>query len=433
LKKAAIAFAVLVAVAGAAYLLFFRGSGDKTSYVTAEVKRGDITSYVSATGTISPKVSVLVGTEVSGTIKDIYVEENDHVKKGQPLLRLDRELFEAKLTQAKASLEAAQAAYNELVTEQASVKAEVASGIEQTEAEYAEADAKLMRGQSLFKKGMISREDLDALMRDQAVKKAAYNQALAGKAKLAAYGSKIAAAASKIKEAQAGLDTARTNLDKSEIDSPMDGVVITRNVDVGQTVAASFNTPELFEVGDLGVMEVEVSVDEADVGRVKVGMEADFTVDAYPGEVFRGHVSRLSYSPEIVQNVVTYTGIIEVENRELKLRPGMTANVDIITSRRKGVLMVPNAALRVKLDLPQDEAAAGKAPAGPVKPASDTGTVYVMEDGKPVLRTIKTGVTDYRNTEVLSGLKEGDMVVTDKAGYANSNSSTGRRPMGMFH
>jgi len=431
-----IALAVLALGGLAVYALLIRGGdSDESGYKTVEVGRGDITSYVSATGTVSPKVSVLVGTEVSGTIMDIYVEENDRVAKGAVMLKLDPELFEARLTQAKATLGAAQAAHAELVAERASIVAEVESGIERAEAEYAESDVRLTRGQELFDKGMISREELDALMREQAVKKSAYNQALAGRARLKAYDSRIDAAASRVGEARAAMDTAMTNLEKTVIASPMDGVVITRNVDVGQTVAASFNTPELFEVGDLGVMEVEVSVDEADVGRVSVGMEAEFTVDAYPGEVFRGRVSRLSYSPVTVQNVVTYTGVIEVANDELKLRPGMTANVEVITSRKENVLVVPSSALRVKLDLPEKDGA-GK-PGGsrhPMKDAtvSDTGTVYVMVDGSPEARTVRLGDTDYRNTEILSGLSEGETVIVENSTFAGRDDSS-RRTMRMFH
>jgi HlyD family secretion protein len=426
LKKSLIAIAVLVAAALAAYFLFIRDGGkDEAGYETAEVVRGDVTSYVSATGTANPKVSVLVGTEVSGTIKEIFVEENDDVKTGELLLRLDRELLESRLTQSKAALEAIEAAHAELVAERASVAAEVETGIQRAKAEYAEADARLMRGKGLFDKGFISREDLDALMREQAVKKAVYDQSVAGKARLAAYESRIDAAVSRANEARAGLDTARTNLDKSEITAPMDGVVITRNVDVGQTVAASFNTPELFEIGDLTVMEVEVSVDEADVGRVAVGMDVEFTVDAYPGEVFRGRVSRLSYSPEIVQNVVTYTGIIEVGNAELKLRPGMTANVEVITAHRVDVPLVPNAALRVKIDTDNDKDVK-EGPAQPVTPPWDSVPVWVMKDGRPAKVWVVTGETDYINTEIVSGLAPGDEVITDVTGSAGARNGSDR-------
>ncbi len=427
MKKLLLAAAAAAVLASAGYYLYsMKSAGEKGVYVTSEVKRGDITSYVSATGTLTPKVSVIVGTEVSGTIRELAVDNNSVVKKGQVLIKLDQDLFNAQVEQARAKVASAEASLKELESTREMNRTEIKTNIDSTEASARKAAADAERSKSLFATGVISRADLDAALKDEAVTLAQYQQALAAKGKYASIDAQIDAARASVKEARAGLRTAETNLGKSVIRAPMDGVVIEKNVEVGQTVAASFNTPTLLEIGDLSVMEVEVSIDEADVGRTAVGQDVEFTVDAFPEKVFRGRLAEIHYAPVEVQNVVTYNGIVDVGNPERLLRPGMTANVNIITSRKKDILMVPSAALRVRMDMEEK-------PVKPPKPGMRT--VWVMAGGKPSPVYVETGVTDFTNTEVVSGLKEGDQVVVEGAAGASGagNGNSARRMMRMMH
>jgi len=426
MKKVIAGLVVLALAAAGGYYLYSKRTGSENAgIVTEQVRRGDITSSVSATGRLTAKVSVLVGTEVSGTIRELAVDYNSAVKKGQVLIRLDQELFRAQVEQAKARVASAEASLAQLESTRDMNRSEVKTNIEQTEATARKASADAERNKLLFDKGVISRSDLDSILKDEAVAMAQYNQALAARGKYASIDAQIDAAKAAVNEARAGLNTAETNLGKSVIRAPMDGVVIAKNVEVGQTVAASFNTPTLLEIGDLSVMEVDVSIDEADVGRTAVGQDVEFTVDAFPEKVFKARLVEIHYAPVEVQNVITYDGIVDVDNPEGLLRPGMTANVNIITSRKKDVLMIPSAALRVRMG-------AQEKPGKPPEPGMRL--VWVVRGEKPVPVYIKTGVTDFTNTEVLSGLKEGDLVVVEggaSAGNAGGNSS--RRMMRMFH
>jgi len=426
MKKVIAGLVVLALAAAGGYYLYSKRTGSENAgIVTEQVRRGDITSSVSATGRLTAKVSVLVGTEVSGTIRELAVDYNSAVKKGQVLIRLDQELFRAQVEQAKARVASAEASLAQLESTRDMNRSEVKTNIEQTEATARKASADAERNKLLFDKGVISRSDLDSILKDEAVAMAQYNQALAARGKYASIDAQIDAAKAAVNEARAGLNTAETNLGKSVIRAPMDGVVIAKNVEVGQTVAASFNTPTLLEIGDLSVMEVDVSIDEADVGRTAVGQDVEFTVDAFPEKVFKARLVEIHYAPVEVQNVITYDGIVDVDNPEGLLRPGMTANVNIITSRKKDVLMIPSAALRVRMG-------AQEKPGKPPEPGMRL--VWVVRGEKPVPVYIKTGVTDFTNTEVLSGLKEGALVVVEggaSAGNAGGNSS--RRMMRMFH
>lgn len=421
------ATAAAVLAAGGYYVYSIKAGDEKGKYITSEVKRGDITSYVSATGKLTPKVSVIVGTEVSGTIRGLYVDYNSVVRKGQVLIKLDQELFTAQVEQARAKVASAEAALNELESTRDMNRSEIKTNIDQAEASARKAAADAERGKSLFNNGVIARADLDAALKEEAVSLAQYQQALAARGRYASIDAQIDAARASVKEARAGLRTAETNLGKSVIRAPMDGVVIEKNVETGQTVAASFNTPTLLNIGDLSVMEVEVSIDEADVGRAVVGQDVEFTVDAFPGRVFEARLSKIHYAPIEVQNVVTYNGIVDVENADGALRPGMTANVNIITSRKRDVLMVPAAALRVNIE-------GREAPPGPPEPGMRT--VWVMAGDKPSPVYVKTGETDFVNIEVVSGLKEGDKVVVEVSGQASKRSGNGysaRRTMRMVH
>jgi len=416
MKKIAVWVAVLALLAGGGYYIYSKkAKAADTGYVTEAVKRGDITSSVSATGTLNPKVTVLVGTEVSGTIRQIFVDYNSLVKKGEVLLRLDQDLFKAQVAQSRANLQNAEARLQELQAGRGMQSSDVQSAIDQKKATLDKDKANYDRNESLFKKGMISGTDLDAAKEAYLVARAQYEQAGADTAKNAVTDAQIAGGRAQVAQARAALSTAETNLAKTVIKAPMDGIVVDRNIEVGQTVAASFSTPTLLTIGELSLMQVSVSIDEADVGQVKVGQEADFTVDAFPSKVFKGKVSQIYYAPVTVQNVVTYAGIIEVENQDKLLRPGMTANVKVITNRKKDVLMIPNSALRIKLDKQK------KHEAGP----PGAKTLYVIKQGKPTPVSITTGATDFINTEVLSGLEEGDVVVVDTTGKTDNNSGGG--------
>lgn len=420
MKKALIlAVALLVLAGGGFYAYKKKASSEDGKYITQPVKRGDIVSSVSATGKLQAKVSVLVGTEVSGTIRQILTDYNYPVKKGQVLVKLDQELFQAQADQARASLMNAQARLREMEAGRGIQSSSVKTAIDEKKANMDKAEADFKRNQTLFDKGVISRSDLDTSRQAYLVAKAQHEQVVVEVAKNEVTDAQIAEARAVVKQSQASLRTAETNLAKTVIRSPMDGVVIDRTVEVGQTVAASFSTPNLLTIGDLAVMQVAVSIDEADVGQAKVGQKARFTVDAFPDRVFEGTLAQIYYAPVTVQNVVTYTGIVEVANKDGSLRPGMTANVKIITSEKKDVLLVPNSALRVKVDQAVKEKKS-KAAGGGMK------TVWLLKDKKPQAVKIKPGVTDFSNTEVVSGLAEGDNVIVDTAGKpAGASGSTG--------
>jgi HlyD family secretion protein len=288
----------------AGYFLFFNSGPSDITYRTEKVTRGDILVQVRATGTINPVRTVQVGSQVSGIIEKIYVDFNSEVKKGDVIAQIDSTSLYAQVKQAEANVERNQAQVND-------------------------AKRTLTRTTELFKKNLVSQADLDVAT--------------------TTYESSVA----QLKQTQAALDQSRVNLRYAIIRAPIDGVVISRDVDVGQTVASSFQTPKLFSIAnDLKRMQVEASVDEADIGQITTGDAVTFTVDAYPDEQFMGSVSQVRLSPITVQNVVTYTVIIDVPNPELKLRPGMTATVSILVDKRSDALRVPTLAIRFQP--PQD-------------------------------------------------------------------------------
>jgi HlyD family secretion protein len=340
---------------------------------------GDITQTVSANGTLNPVVLVSVGTQVSGTVKKIYVDFNDKVEKGQVLMELDPSLFAAQVAQSEANLSNAKASL-----------------------ELAQANAGRM--QELYKKEYISKQDLDTSV--QALKSAQAQVALA----------------------TAQLQKDRTNLNYSVIRSPVSGVVVARLVNTGQTVAASFQTPTLFSIAqDLSKMQIDTSFAEADIGTIKVNQPSIFTVDAFPNKTFRGSVNQVRLNPTTQQNVVTYDVVINVSNPEKILLPGMTAYVNIIVAQKKNILTVPNAALRFK---PPEETSSSVENASTAKRVKKqdkdnaaSGKVYTLNNGvlKPVIVTL--GITDNKTTEILSGdIKAGDTVVT---GISQDKSSGG--------
>ncbi|MEN6330561.1 MAG: efflux RND transporter periplasmic adaptor subunit [Smithella sp.] len=376
MKKIIIAVVVLIAV-GTGFFFVLRSDKNEPKYVTEKVTRGDIKSTVSATGTVNAVTTVQVGTQVSGTIKQLFVDYNSPVKQGQLLAQIDPAVFEAQVGQARANLMSAKAAME---------KAQVT--LRDTKITYE-------RNKTLFARNFIARSDLDT----------AETNYLSAQAQI-----KVARA--QIQQTSAALDSASINLRYSKILSPVNGIVISRNVDVGQTVAASFQTPTLFTIAqDLTKMQIDTSVDEADIGKMNVGQNAAFTVDAYPELTFHGKVSVVRNAPITVSNVVTYDTVITVDNTDLKLKPGMTANVLIETATAAGVLRVPNAALRFK---PTTTAKNGVK--NNMRKAAKGPGVWILEDKKPKQVKITTGISDGNYTEVKAGsISEGQQIITDDA------------------
>jgi HlyD family secretion protein len=373
----------LIAVVGIAVFVLLRNKGDEVKYRTEKVARGDIEATVTATGTVNAVTTVLVGTQVSGTIRKIYVDFNSHVKRGQLIALIDPATFEAQVEQQKANLYAAKA------------------NLEKAEASVIDSKRTMTRNKQLLAKDLIAQSDFDTAQTN-------YETAAA----------QVSASKAAVAQAEASLKNAQTNLGYTRIVSPVDGVVVSRNVDVGQTVAASFQTPTLFTIAqDLTKMQIDTSVAEADIGRVKVDQEVDFTVDAYPDITFKGKVWQIRIAPITVQNVVTYDVVVLVDNRDLRLMPGMTANVSIIVAAEKGVLKIPNAALRFR-------------PAEGGKPKFEKGAgVWIIEKQKPTRVPVKLGISDGSYTQIISGdLKEGQEVIVESLTKAKQETPAGRGP-----
>lgn len=357
-------------------------SATKEKYETKPLKRCTITQYVEASGTINPVNTVSVGSTVSGLIKAIYVDYNSEVKKGQLLAQIDPANFEAQVQQNQAQILNAQANL---------AKLEAVMDFDQKQ---------YQRYKNLYAKNFVSKSELDQ-------KYSTYKSDLA----------QINAARAQINQFQATLKTAQTNLGYTKIIAPVDGTVISRKIDLGQPVAASFQAPELFSIAqDLTKMRIEVSVSEADIGKVKEGQEVTYTLDGYPDSTFDGKVTQVRLSPTTVSNVVTYTVIVDVDNEDLKLKPGMTANVSIITSKNEDVLCAPNLALKFTPDVNG--------------PKYKNQGLWVLENGKPKRVDIETGASDDNVTEVESSqLKEGDKIILSTIGKNSKKKGQNRARM----
>ncbi len=390
-------------VLAAAIGFFFIGSDDEAKaprFETATVERGHLEVSVSATGNLQPTNQVDVGSELSGIVDTVLVDINDRVSKGQVLARLDISKLSDQIAKSRAALTAAEA------------------GVRQAEATLTESRASLNRLQEVFR-----------LSGGKVPSKAEMENA---EAVLARAEANLASTRASVTQARATLSSDETNLAKASIRSPINGVVLARKVEPGQTVAASLQTPVLFTLAeDLSQMELEVDVDEADVGQVKAGQKASFSVDAYPGRKYPANISRVSYGSQVTEGVVSYPTVLKVSNDDLSLRPGMTATAEINTAVRENALLVPNAALRFtpsangarKADsggilgslLPRmPRTASTRAP----RNGDEKGgkRVWVLKDGQPVPVQIQTGLTNGRMTEVLEGeLKPGMLVITDSA------------------
>ena len=326
---------IIVAVAAVAIAARMLTAHDSTQYFTEKIDRGDIRTVVEATGTINAVTTVQVGSQVSGTISKLNADFNSHVTKGQVIARIDPSLFEGALLQAKADLETARAN-----------AAAARANLEKAKAAEAQAHADYERAKPLAQQGIVAQQQLD-------VSKANYDSAVAA---ISAAQAETLQANAQVQQKAAAVTVAQTNLDHTVIRAPIDGVVVSRNVDNGQTVAASLQAPTLFTIAqDLTKMQVYAKTDESDVGEIKTSQPVAFKVDAFPADQFRGRVSQIRMNATTVQNVVTYDTIVEFENPEMKLFPGMTAYVTIPVATAHDVLKVPNAALRYKPDLKPDE------------------------------------------------------------------------------
>ena len=392
MKKRAFWIAGIVVAAGALAAFGLGGSrrdSKDAKYQTVKVDRGRIVAKVTASGTLSALVTVQVGTQVSGRIQEIFVDFNSPVHKGQVLAKIDPQFFKAAVEQARANLTAAQ------------------GNLAKSKAQAADAKRQYVRAKSLVDQGqLIAQSDLDTANANMEAADAAV-QAMQGE----------------VEQSKASLYQAEVNLGYTTITSSIDGTVISRNVDVGQTVAASLQAPTLFTIAqDLKKMQVDTNVSEADVGKLSDGMRTTFNVDAFPGETFKGKIRQIRNSPQSVQNVVTYDAVIDVDNPDLKLRPGMTANVTFTYAEKDDTLKFPNAALRFR---PPAEIAA-KAP----RPERDRRIVWVLRDGKPVPVSIRAGLSDGSVTEIAEGdLKEGDALVTEAANSGTNVPPAFRRPL----
>ncbi len=420
-KKYLIGIAILILILAGGFSFYQWGgqNGSNQKFRLAKVEKGEVSLVVTATGTINPVVNVLVGSQVSGTIKALYADFNSQVKQGQVIAQIDPAIFEAQVEQARANVLNAQA---NLVNAQANlVKADVA---------VMDAKRNLDRNKPLLERQVIAQAAFDTV---QANYDTAVAQKEVGKAQ-------VDSGKSQVEQTKAALKVAETNLRYTTIRSPVNGTVISRNVDVGQTVAASLQAPTLFTIAkNLTEMQVDSNVSEADVGRIAVAQEATFTVDAYPEKTFRGKVSEIRNAPIIVQNVVTYDVVIVVDNKDLKLKPGMTANVTVMIAHREGVLKVPNAALRFRPESAKKES--GKS--GPqqktgerAKPAEGDqgrpGRLWIVSpEGKPTAIPITLGITDGTFSEVIAGnLREGSQVIVEQtSGKTSSARNSGPPPV----
>ncbi|MHB8481128.1 MAG: efflux RND transporter periplasmic adaptor subunit [Nitrospiria bacterium] len=383
MKRKMIAGMALVAVLALAAAGYFGNKEPVIKYKTEKITRGSIVATVTATGTVNAVTTILVGTQVSGTIKHIYVDFNSPVKKNQLIALIDPDVFEAQVSQARANLLSARA------------------NLEKAEAASLDSRRIFDRNKELFSANLIAQSDYET----------SETNYLSAK-------SQVSGAKAQIAQAEASLRLAETNLKYTRIVSPVEGTVVSRNVDIGQTVAASFQTPTLFTIAqDLNKMQIDCNISEADIGKIKVSQPVEFTVDAYPDTLFKGSVYEIRNAPISVQNVVTYDVVVKVDNFELKLKPGMTANVSVIISSKNNTLRVPNAALRFE-PAETKKTSAGEKPGG----------VWILENQKPKRVQLVTGISDGNYTEMVSGeLKEGSEVLTETLTKPKGRPTSGPR------
>ncbi|MFZ3156002.1 MAG: efflux RND transporter periplasmic adaptor subunit [Smithella sp.] len=392
-KKIIILLIIAVVIVAIGLFFYLRENVNDMAYKTEKVSRGGINALVTATGTVNAVTTVSVGTQVSGTINKLFVDYNSPVKKGQLLAQIDPSTFQSQVDQAMANLWTAKA------------------NVEKAAVATVDAQRTFQRNQELFAQNFIAQSDLDTA---ETSFKSAQAQQKVNQAQ--------------VQQAQAALKIAETNLQYTRIISPVDGTVISRSIDVGQTVAASFQTPTLFSIAqDLTKMQIDTNVDEADIGKVKSGQDVSFTVDAYPDTIFTGKVAVVRNAPITVSNVVTYDVVINVNNAQLKLKPGMTANVSITIEMHPDVLRIPNAALRFK---PAE--VKRKSERTQDKQAMKGTKVWILENDKPKPVKVTIGLSDGNYTEISAGeLKAGQEIITDSLN--NKKTSSNSRPPGFMH
>ena len=395
ISKVWILVAIVVVLAVVAFLLSGNKKKEQVQFNTAEVAPANIVNTVTATGTIEPVTSVTVGTQVSGIVSKLYVDYNSVVKKGQVIAELDKSNLVSELNSAKANLEQAKAS------------------LSSAESSLSYQAANFRRNKALYQKGLISGNDYESA-------RLSYQTAMAS---VSSVRDQVSAAREQVKKAQ-------TNLGYATITSPIDGIVLSKSVEEGQTVAASFSTPTLFTIAkDLTNMQVVADVDEADIGDVKVGERVTFTVDAYPDNTFSGTVKQVRQEATTTNNVVTYSVVISAPNADLKLKPGLTATVTIYTQENKGVLSVPSKALRFT---PEKETVGGMK----IKDiANAKNKVWTIEGNTVVAHRVNIGMTDGSHTQILSGIRRGAKVITgissatsDDDGDDNTASSSESSP-----
>lgn len=412
-KKLALIAAPLLLIGGAGFAFWRMGNSTHESpYLTVPVSRANVRQVVASTGTLQAVVTVQVGSQVSGTIDKLFADFNTKVKAGQVVAQLNQDKFKASVDQARANVLAAEANY-------AKAKVNAADALRTFE-----------RNRELRKRELMAQSDLDAAQTayDAAVAQVNVNQAQTA-------------------QANAALRQAMVDLNNTVIRSPVDGIVISRNVDVGQTVAASLQAPTLFTIAnDLAKMEVHTSVDEADVGNVHEGQQVSFTVDAFPARRFRGKVFQVRNAPTIIQNVVTYAAVVRIDNKELLLKPGMTANVQFLVSEKEDVLAIPNMALRFKPPEEKDEAEdvlrqersrvapqvgarrttrPGRSGSGGVRRVREA-KIYVVKGTRAQAVDVQLGITDGSKSEVISGpLEENDLVIIGMSSTAGGQGQAG--------
>ncbi|HEX9455340.1 MAG TPA: efflux RND transporter periplasmic adaptor subunit [Candidatus Binatia bacterium] len=415
LKKIIIVVVILLVAGGGGYAYWRMSDTNKEpAYLTTPVIKGNVRQVVASTGTLQAVVTVVVGSQVSGTIEKLSADFNSKVKAGQVVAQLNQDKFKAAVDQARANLLAAQAT------------------LAKNKVTVADALRTLERNRELRKRDVMAQSELDA-------SQTAYDAAVA----------QLEVSQAQISQAQAALNQNMVDLNNTVIHSPVDGMVISRSVDVGQTVAASLSAPTLFTIAnDLAKMEVHTSVDEADVGNVSEGQEVSFTVDAFPARRFRGKVLQVRNAPTTVQNVVTYDAVVRIDNKEMLLKPGMTANVQFLVSEKEDVLTVPNMALRFKppeeknevQDLLRQEQGRA-APQLGARRTSRSGAggnaggqgrrvrqvkIYLLKDGKAQPVDVQLGITDGSKTEVVAGkLSENDPVILSMSSSAAAQAQSG--------
>jgi HlyD family secretion protein len=439
--------------------------GDRTDaqFFTAKVEKGDITQVVQATGTINAVITVQVGSQVSGMIQKLFVDFNSQVKQGQVVAQIDPAIFHAQLLQAdaEANVMSLTAAIDNQKADIQSNEANVAHA----EAQLSDAGAQARRNQEMFTQGIVAAQTRDTAQATFDALKASLGQAQAqlaqSRAKLKSAAAQLEQARAQVGQRRAAAELARVNLAHCTITAPIDGTVILRNIDVGQTVAASLQAPVLFIIAqDLTKMLVYAKTDESDVGKIKVGAESTFRVDSFPRETFTGRVSQVRMNATSIQNVVTYDTIVEFDNPEMKLFPGMTAYVTIPVAAAPAALKIPNGALRFKPDMPEaarkalyakynipepsasaaatggggkGSAKAGGKAAAPRPVRDDSGVVWKLLGGKTLQPVaVKIGVTDFTYTEMREGtLQPGDILVIGQwSGPGSSGGAKQSSPLG---